>query len=102
VVSPASGCNEHFQPRHHFARPLPTAGLVREARKGAQLGVAAVGMMVAQIVGGLCHQRVKRCIAGEAENIVGAVVFRPLHRLDTTIMTVAAPHDASSTRCGDK
>ena len=50
--------------------------------------------MEAQIVGGLGHQRIERGIAGEAENIVGAVVLRPLHRLDATVMTVAAPHDA--------
>jgi hypothetical protein len=36
----------------------------------------------------------ERRIAGEAENIVGAVVLRPFHRLDATVMTVAAP------RCG--
>jgi hypothetical protein len=50
--------------------------------------------MEAQIVGGLGHQGIERRIAGEAEDVVGAVVFRPFHRLDATVMTVAAPHDA--------
>ena len=30
----------------------------------------------------------------ETENIIDAVVLRPLHGLDATVMTVAAPHDA--------
>jgi hypothetical protein len=51
-------------------------------------------MMEAQIVGGLFDLRIEHRIAGEAKNIVGAVVFRPFHRLDATVMTVAAPHDA--------
>jgi hypothetical protein len=38
--------------------------------------------------------RTERRIAGEAENIIDAVVLRPLHSLDATVMTVAAPHDA--------
>jgi hypothetical protein len=33
-------------------------------------------------------------VASEAENIIDAVVLRPLHGLDATVMTVAAPHDA--------
>jgi signal recognition particle receptor subunit beta len=31
--------------------------------------------MKAQIVGNPGHQRVKRCVAGEVENVAGAVVF---------------------------
>ena len=50
--------------------------------------------MEAQIVGGLGHQGIERRIAGEAENIIDAVVLRPLHGLDATVMTVASPHDA--------
>src|ERR1700729_3239468 len=61
---------------------------------GAQLGLVAPGMMEAQIVGGLGHQGIERRIAGEAENIVGAVVFCPFHRLDATVMAVASPYDA--------
>src|SRR3974377_2584503 len=51
-------------------------------------------MMEAQIVGGLGHQGIERRIAGEAENIVGAVAFRPFHLLDATVMAVAPPYDA--------
>jgi len=57
-------------------------------RIGAQLRLAALGMMEAQIVGSLCHLRIERGIAGKAENIVVAVIFRPLHRLDATVELV--------------
>jgi hypothetical protein len=50
--------------------------------------------MEPQIVGCFGHQGVERRIAGEAENIINAVVLRPLHGLDAAVMTVAAPHDA--------
>jgi hypothetical protein len=83
-----------FEPSHHLARPRPAAGLVGEARIGAQLHLAALGVMESQIVGGLGHQGIERRIAGEAENIIDAIVLRPLHGLDATVMTVAAPHDA--------
>ena len=36
----------------------------------------------------------ERGIAGEAENVVGMVVFCPFHRLDPAVVAVAAPHDA--------
>ena len=36
-----------FEPSHHFARPFPAAGLVHEARKAAQLRLAADRMMEA-------------------------------------------------------
>jgi hypothetical protein len=49
-----------FEPRHHFAR------------------LAAFGMMEAQIV--TCAS--SAAFAGEAENIVVAVIFRSLHRFD--------------------
>jgi hypothetical protein len=51
-------------------------------------------MMEAQIVDGLGHLCIERRIAGKAENVVVAVIFRPLHRFDATVMTVATPHDA--------
>jgi len=50
--------------------------------------------MEAQIVGDPGHLDIERRIAGEAENITGAVVFRPFHGLDAAVMAVAAPHDA--------
>ena len=50
--------------------------------------------MEAQIIGGLGHQGIERGIAGEAEDVVGVVVFRPVHRLDAAVMAVAAPDDA--------
>ena len=50
--------------------------------------------MEAQIDSGLRPQRVERGIAGEAENVVGMVVFCPFHRLDPAVVAVAAPHDA--------
>src|SRR5258705_6373277 len=46
-----------FEPSHHFARPFPTASLVREVRKGAKLRLAAHRMMETQIIGGLCQDR---------------------------------------------
>jgi hypothetical protein len=70
-----------------------TSGLVHEARKRAQLGLAAHRMMKAQIIGDLCHHGVERGIAGEAEDVVGLVVLRPVHRLDAAVVTVAAPDD---------
>ena len=51
-------------------------------------------MMEAQIVGGLGNKGIERSIAGEAENVIDVVVVRPVHGLDATVMTVAAPHDA--------
>jgi hypothetical protein len=54
-VSPAIGCSEHSS-LHHLARPLPAGGLVHQARKGAQLSLAAQHMMEAQIVSDLCHR----------------------------------------------
>src|ERR1700680_5325784 len=93
VPSPASGCSD-FEPRHHFARPRPTAGLVGEARIGAPLRLASLGVMEAQIVGGRGNLCIERRIAGKAENIVATVVLPPFHRLDATVMAVAAPHDA--------
>jgi hypothetical protein len=56
-------------------------------------------MMETQIVGSLHHQGIECWIAGEAEDVVGTVVFRPLHRLDATVMTIAAPHDAGVRPC---
>jgi hypothetical protein len=44
---------------------LPAAGLVHEAHKGAQLRLAADGMMEAQIVGAVRHQGIERGIAEE-------------------------------------
>ncbi len=67
---------------------------MRSARIGAQLRLAAHRMMEAQIDSSLRHQRVERGIAGEAENVVGMVVFCPFHRLDPAVVAVAAPHDA--------
>jgi hypothetical protein len=44
---------------------------------------AALGMMEAQnLSAGLGDQGIERRIAAEAKNIVGAVDFRPFHRLD--------------------
>jgi hypothetical protein len=53
-------------------------------------------MMEAQIVSDLRHQGVEHSIAGEAEDVVGAVVLRPLHRLDATVVAVAAPDNPSA------
>src|ERR1700751_5095206 len=64
-----------LQSRHYLARSIPAAGLIEEARKSAQLGLIALGMMEAQIVGGLGHQGIEPRIACEAENVVGAVAF---------------------------
>ena len=50
-------------------------------------------MMEAQIVGGLHYQGVEHRIADEAEDVVGAVVIRPVHRLDAAIVAVTAPDD---------
>ena len=47
-------------------------------------------MMEAQIVSDLRHQGVEHGIAGEAEDVVGVVVLRPVHRLDSAVVTVAA------------
>jgi hypothetical protein len=58
------------QPRHHLARPFPTAGLVGEARISAHLRLTASGVMKAQIVGGFGHDCIECGIAGEAKNIV--------------------------------
>ena len=49
--------------------------------------------MEAQIVGGLCHEGIERGIAGEAEDVVRIVVFRPFHGLDAAVVAVAAPDD---------
>jgi hypothetical protein len=46
-------------------------------------------MMEAQIIGDLRHHGVQHGIAGEAEDVVGAVVLRPVHRLDAATLTVA-------------
>ncbi len=91
---PGDRLQRALEPSHHFARPPPAVGLVQEARKGAQLRLAAQGMMKAQIDRGLGHQGIERAIAGEAKNVVRIVVFRPFHRLDPAVMTVAAPDDA--------
>jgi hypothetical protein len=53
-------------------------------------------MMKAQIIGDLRHHGVERGIAGEAEDVVGFAVFRPVHRLDTAVVTVAAPRRSGS------
>ena len=81
-----------FKPSHDLARSVPAAGLVQEARKGAQLRLAAHRMMEAQIVGRLRHQGVEYGIAGKAKNVARIVVFRPLHGLDAAVVAVAAPH----------
>jgi hypothetical protein len=49
--------------------------------------------MEAQLVGGPRGQRVKRCVAGEAKNVVASVLLYSLQRLNAAVMTVAAPHD---------
>jgi hypothetical protein len=59
--------------------------------KLTQLRLATRRMMKAQIVGGLRDQGVEYGVAGEAEDVVGVVVLRPVRRLDATVMTVAAP-----------
>src|SRR5206468_12870425 len=69
-------------------------GLVREARKAAQLRLATHRMMEAQIVSGLCHEGIQRGIAGEAEDVLRIVVFRPFNGLDAAVVAVAAPDDA--------
>src|SRR5258708_13296107 len=61
---------------------------------GAHLFLTALGMMKAQIVGGLGYQRIKRRVAGKAKNVVAIVLFYPLHRLDAAVMTVPPPHHA--------
>src|SRR5436190_13858388 len=94
-VSPATGCSEHSSRPTTLARPFPAAGLVHEAREGAQLRLAAKRVMEAQISGGLRHQGVERGIAGEAKDVVLIVVLSPFHRLDPPVVAVAAPHDAS-------
>jgi hypothetical protein len=73
---------------------FPAAGLVHEAGKGAQLRLAAHGMMEAQIDRHLGHDGVECGIAGETKNVVRIVVFRPFHGLDAAVMAVAAPDDA--------
>src|SRR5258707_186496 len=52
------GARGTVTPRYHVARTCPTARLISEARMGAHLLPMAFGMMEAQIVGGLCHQRI--------------------------------------------
>ena len=88
-----------FEPRHHLAWLPPAGGLVHEARKRAQLRLAAHRMMEAQIVGDLHHQGVERGIAGEAEDVVGFVALSPVHRLDAAVVTVAAPDDLVFGQC---
>src|ERR1043166_7815798 len=83
------GLQRAFQPCHHLARPAPAAGLIEEAREGAQLRLAAERMMEAQMGRGLGHQRIKRGIAGEPENVVGIIVFRPVHGLGAAVMAIA-------------
>ncbi len=58
-----------LQSRHYLARTIPAAGLIEEARIGAQLGLIAPGMMEAQIVGGLGHQAIERQTASK---VIGA------------------------------
>ena len=82
-----------FEPGDDFARTFPAGGLIHEARIGAQLRLSAFGVMKAQIVGGFGHHRIEYRIAGEAENIIIAVVFYPFHGFDAAVMTIAAPHD---------
>ena len=50
-------------------------------------------MIEAQIVGGLFNKGIERSIAGEAEDVVGVVVLRPVHGLNAAVVTVAAPDD---------
>jgi hypothetical protein len=44
-------------------------------------------MTKAQIVGGLRRLGVEDGIAGEAEDVVGVVVLRPVHRLDAAVVS---------------
>jgi hypothetical protein len=67
-----------FEPSHHLVRPLPAGGLVHEARKRAQLGLAAHRMMEAQIVGDLRHHGVEHGIAGEAEDVTPSRCLKAL------------------------
>jgi hypothetical protein len=53
--------------RHDFARSLPAAGLVHEARKGAQLRLLLIAWMKAQIDCDLGREGIERGIAGEAK-----------------------------------
>ena len=66
-----------FEPSHHLARPLPVVAWRRKLANVRTLGLAAHRMMEAQIIGDLRHQGVEYGIAGEAEDVVGAVVLRP-------------------------
>jgi hypothetical protein len=58
-----------FQPSHDLARTSPAAGLVQEARIGAQLRLAAQRMIEAQIDSSVRYQGIERGIAGEAEDV---------------------------------
>jgi hypothetical protein len=50
--------------------------------------------MEAQIVRGLGHKGVERGIAGQPEDVVGIVAFRPFHGPDAAVVAVAAPDNA--------
>src|SRR5262249_39360909 len=62
---------------------------VHEAGKGTQFRLAAHCMMKAQIDSGLRHQGIERGIAGEAEDVVRIVVFRPVHGLEPAVVAGA-------------
>src|SRR5262245_44116162 len=92
-VSPATGCSEQSSRATTLRGRFQLPAWYRKLAK-TQVRLATHRMMETQIDSGLRHQGIERGIAGEAENVVRIVVFRPVHRLDPAIVAVAAPHDA--------
>src|ERR1700756_3309548 len=82
-----------LEPGDDAAWLRPTPGLVLEARITAQLFLRAGRMAQAQIVGRLGDKRIEHAVAGQPENVVGTVVFRPFHRFVAAVVAVAPPDD---------
>jgi hypothetical protein len=76
-VSPVTGCSEHSSRATTLRGHFQLVAWRRKLANVRTLGLAAHRMMEAQIIGDLRHQGVEYGIAGEAEDVVGAVVLRP-------------------------
>jgi hypothetical protein len=50
-----------------------------------------------QIVGSVGNEGIEHAIAGEAEDVVGVIILRPVYGPDPAVVTVAAPHDRGGT-----
>ena len=88
-VARVEAAGRRLQPGDHAARAVPRAGGVGEVGEAADLVATGFGVARPDLLAGLAGKGVQHRIAGQAEDIVDAVVLAPRHRLGPAVVAVA-------------